>query len=135
MRMHRSIILGLGLFAATLGSAAADTRQDVRTEWLLARGQTAQAVSELESRLGQNPFDPVTLNNLAAAQAAHGDYFTAASLLRRAQRLAPEQPVIGRNLQAVEEWISHRADHSRIAPDAAAAQRLAVPPEPPPLWP
>lgn len=134
MRMQ-GIVLGLALAAGTLGSGLASANQDVRTEWLLARGQTAQAINELEARLGQNPFDPVTLNNLAAAQAAHGDYFTAASLLRRAQRLAPEQPVIERNLQEVDAWISSRADSSRITPDAAANQRLAVPPEPPPLWP
>lgn len=118
------------LLACSAGTAVA---QQEYTADLLAQGQTVRAIDELETQLGQNPFDPVTLNNLAVARGERGDFFVAADLLRRAHRLAPGHPVIEQNLTQVDAWISHHADSGRITP-LSEDRRLRLPPEPPPLW-
>lgn len=118
------------LLACCCGPVAA---QQEYTADLLAQGQTLRAIDELEAQLGHNPFDPVTLNNLAVARGERGDFFVAADLLQRARRLAPGHPVIEQNLAQVDAWVSHHADSGRITP-LAEDQRLRLPPEPPPLW-
>jgi Flp pilus assembly protein TadD len=118
---------------ALLPLSANVSASEERTAWLLSRGQTAQAIEELEAQLGNNPFDPVTLNNLAVVRGERGDFFVSADLLRRAQRLAPGHPVIERNLRETNDWIASRARTGRIEPVAEDRQPM-LPPEPPPLW-
>ncbi len=126
--MKRSLATAL----LSLAGLAHAQPQEVTAE-LLSRGQTQRAIATLEAQLGDNPFDPVTLNNLAVVRGDRGDYFVAADLLRRAQRLSPGHPVIERNLAEVEDWLAAQADAGRIQP-LPAAQRLRLPPPPPPLW-
>jgi cytochrome c-type biogenesis protein CcmH/NrfG len=123
-----------GIAALLLIWAGALPAQSDPTADLLARGHTLRAIEALEAQLGENPFDPVTLNNLAVVRGDRADYLVAADLLRRAQRLAPGHPVIERNLTEVEAWLAAQADAGRIQ-TLPEAQRLRLPPEPPPLWP
>jgi len=109
---------------------------------LLAEGYTARAIAQLEQALGRNPFDPVVLNNLAAAYNEQGEYPRAQTLLRRAQRLSPGDPTIQANLDAIEDWMNHLAERSealqRTRSNMATqgdGEPIRVPPEPPPLWP
>ncbi|WP_421717582.1 tetratricopeptide repeat protein [Algiphilus sp.] len=108
---------------------------------LLAEGYTVRAIAQLEHALGRNPFDPVVLNNLAAAYSQRGDYARAQNLLQRAQRLSPEDPTIRSNLDATREWLNHLADRSEAQQRERAREvrqnaqePLRIPPAPPPLW-
>lgn len=90
----------------------------------------------LEQRLGANPFDPVSLNNLAVIRMAEGDPLAAAELLSRAAKLAPEHHIIGDNQQQLNQWLSRRLEAGDV-PAAAEADDTTrpFPPEPPPIWP
>lgn len=88
------------------------------------------ALRALEARTGTNPFDPVSMNNLASVKAARGDWQGAADLLVRAQRLAPENAVIGGNLDRLNDYLVRQQPAATDTPVAA----VVIPPEPPPLW-
>ena len=53
---------------------------------------------------GSNPFDAVTLNNMAVKRADKGDYSVAIMLLERASRLAPDRKDISDNLAELKVW-------------------------------
>jgi hypothetical protein len=114
---------------------AQGTPNSAQLQSLLENGQVGEAVSTLEGTLGDNPFDPVQLNNLAVARARNGDVYAALQLLDRAARLAPEQPIIEDNRKRLREWIA-------VKIGANARQMEAVPvndvpaqlPDPPALW-
>lgn len=88
----------------------------------------------LERRLGTNPFDPVSLNNLAVIKLSEDDPYAAAELLSRAQRLAPDNHVIAQNQARLTEWLGAKLAPEGAVP-AATATAPQLPPEPPALWP
>ncbi|MEC9407630.1 MAG: tetratricopeptide repeat protein [Abyssibacter sp.] len=104
----------------------------------MAEGDIESAERRFAEALEINPFDPVALNNLAAAKAEQGDYHTALELLERAERLAPESPDIAANLARLRGWVNYYAGNelhpaARIAvPQARMTEGL--PPPPPALW-
>lgn len=119
-----------GLFAQPAAPTGAELLED---------GQTARAIAQLEAALGRNPFDPVVLNNLAAAYAEAGDYRRAAELLQRAERLAPGDATITENLLATESWLARMARRAEADAESpkrkeTSAEPIRVPPEPPALW-
>ena len=122
--------------AQAQANRAADKPSMPALQQLLESGRVDSAVATLEGSVGENPFDPVQLNNLAVAKARGGDVYTALQLLDRAARLAPEQPIILDNRSKLREWFSSRiganAVHLRDAvPVRDAPTQL---PDPPPLW-
>lgn len=127
--MNRPIVALLATL--WLSRAGADELRELNA--LLEGGQVDAAVQALESRLGENPFDPVQLNNLASAQARRGDVYTALDLLNRAARLAPDDPTVKANQEALRNWLAARVSGQRdmIAPIPRLPDN---PPEPPPLW-
>lgn len=104
----------------------------------MAEGDVRGAERRFEEALQINPFDPVALNNLAAAKAEQGDYHTAMELLERAERLSPQDPDIAANLARLRGWLNYYAGNDlhpadRIAvPEARLTEGL--PPPPPALW-
>lgn len=104
----------------------------------MAEGDIEGAERRFADALEINPFDPVALNNLAAAKAEQGDYHTALELLERAERLAPESADIAANLARLRGWVNYYAGNelhpaARIAvPEARMTEGL--PPPPPALW-
>ncbi|MCK5770111.1 tetratricopeptide repeat protein [Algiphilus sp.] len=119
------------------GAAAASGTPATGAE-LLADGQIARAVAQLEQALGRNPFDPVVLNNLAVAYAEGGDWERAQSLLRRAARLAPGDPAIEQNLRATDQWLARlvqAGDVERRQRRDDEGEPIRIPPPPPALWP
>lgn len=104
----------------------------------MAEGDVATAERRFAEALEINPFDPVALNNLAAAKAEQGDYHTALELLERAERLAPQSADIAANLARLRGWVNYYAGNelhpaARIAvPQARMTEGL--PPPPPALW-
>ncbi|MCC5870880.1 MAG: hypothetical protein JJU22_00635 [Gammaproteobacteria bacterium] len=124
----RRLTLGLA-FALSLLLTTPDASSDGTQNW-----GAGSAVDRLESELGRNPFDPVTLNNLAVMRAERGNYHAAADLLARARRLAPENETIRANQESVESWLAGRGRSQE--PDARGRGETvrALPPEPPPLW-
>lgn len=125
----RSLLIPLCLVC---GIAAAQPAPQL--EALLESGRVDDAVSALEFQLGENPYDPVQLNNLAATRVRRAEYFGALGLLDRAARLAPENPTIADNRRQLREWLATRigANQRPLGGDA-----LALPaglPPPPPLW-
>ncbi|WP_348673893.1 tetratricopeptide repeat protein [uncultured Abyssibacter sp.] len=104
----------------------------------MAEGDIESAERRFAEALEINPFDPVALNNLAAAKAEQGDYHTALELLERAERLAPQNVDIAANLARLRGWVNYYAGNelhpaARIAvPEARLTEGL--PPPPPALW-
>ncbi|MBB85847.1 tetratricopeptide repeat protein [Abyssibacter sp.] len=104
----------------------------------MAEGDIEGAEQRFAEALEINPFDPVALNNLAAAKAEQGDYHTALELLERAERLAPQNVDIAANLARLRGWVNYYAGNelhpaARIAvPEARLTEGL--PPPPPALW-
>ncbi|NGY03754.1 tetratricopeptide repeat protein [Solimonas terrae] len=124
------LLLPLAAFAQ---SAAAPSSAQLQS--LLENGQVTQAVNTLENTLGDNPFDPVQLNNLAVARSRDGDVYAALELLDRAARLAPDQAVILDNRTKLREWIAARIGANKQQLDTVAVDRLPSQlPDPPPLW-
>lgn len=103
----------------------------------LAAGETERATYEFEEALRVNPFDPVSLNNLAVAKAEQGDYHSAVELLSRASRLAPENYEVAANLARLRNWMNSEA-LAGVEPQGPAmpksADWAALPPPPPALW-
>ncbi|WP_028081478.1 tetratricopeptide repeat protein [Solimonas soli] len=128
----------IALLAAVLLPAVASAQgapNAAQLQSLLQNGQVDTAVSTLESTLGDNPFDPVQLNNLAAARARSGDVYAALQLLDRAARLAPEQPVIADNRRKLREWIAAKIGANQQRMEAVPVNDVpAQLPDPPPLW-
>lgn len=91
-------------------------------------------LKSLERRLGTNPFDPYSLNNLAVIKLAEDDPFAAAELLARAQRLAPDNPVIAENHARLTRWLGERRPQGEQEVKPANTTG-SLPPEPPPIWP
>lgn len=78
-----------------------------------------------------NPFSATELNNSAVIAARDGDVYTAEALLRRAQKLAPENAIIQSNLQDLTRWLNRRIKGS--SPPARTPAGM-VPQPPPKLW-
>lgn len=132
MKTFLFAVLLLPLGALAQGNANPTSAQ---LQSLLENGQVTQAVNTLENSLGDNPFDPVQLNNLAVARSRDGDVYAALQLLDRAARLAPEQPVILDNRSKLREWIAAKIGANRQQLDAVAIDNLPSQlPDPPPLW-
>lgn len=125
-----------GLLLAPLAAPAqGPAPSSAQLQSLLESGRVSQAVDSLEATLGDNPFDPVQLNNLAAARARNGDVYAALQLLDRAARLAPEQPVIANNRKQLREWIAAKIGANSARLEAVPVVDLpAQLPDPPPLW-
>ena len=128
----RCLVL-LGLLCAGTAVAQQGGAAPGATQALLAQGRPDDAMRTLEAHVGTNPFDAVSMNNLAAVKASRQDWYGAAELLARAHRLAPDNGVISGNLSQLNEFLSHR-----VAPGKVAATQTppegAIWPEPPPLW-
>lgn len=92
---------------------------------------TEAALLRLEGRLGQNPYDPVALNNLAVIRANEGEWVEALALLDRASRFGPDHPVISANLGDLSEWMDRRLPEASNDDASPLAERL---PPPPALW-
>ncbi len=101
---------------------------------LLESGRVDDAVSVLESSLGENPYDPVQLNNLAVARARKGDVYTALELLDRAQRLSPDNAAIGGNRKQLREWLAARIGANTFRLDTQGRSLPQTLPDPPALW-
>lgn len=128
--LNRSLIASIAFaFAVPLASSAQPVAHDG-----IGAAHPQLLLKSLEQRLGTNPFDAVSLNNLAVIKLAEEDPFAAAELLARAQRLAPDNRIILDNHARVAKWLVERAP--KETPEATSEQaRSNVPPEPPPLWP
>ncbi|MGH8446707.1 MAG: hypothetical protein ACREVL_15660 [Solimonas sp.] len=133
-RCLRSLLAPLlALPLAALAQGAPPDRLQLQS--LLENGQVSQAIGSLENTLGENPFDPVQLNNLAAARARQGDVYAALQLLDRAARLAPEQPVIADNRSKLRAWIAAKIGANSAKLEAVPVTGVpAQMPDPPPLW-
>lgn len=103
---------------------------------LLLDPQLDAAIRAYEQQVADNPFDPVLLNNLAAAENDAGNYAEALALLTRAQRLAPDNLIIADNLTRLESWQAQRQVRQDTAVKAGPRTRKtpALLPEPPALW-
>ena len=104
----------------------------------MAEGDIGQAEDRFAEALEINPFDPVSLNNLAVAKAEQGDYHTAKDLLERAGRLDEGNATITANLARLRGWLNTYAGNelrprARV-PVPVANQAGGLPPPPPPLW-
>lgn len=89
----------------------------------------------LEDRLGGNPFDPVSMNNLAVIRLKENNPYAAAELLARAHQLDPDNTVITANNTNLGKWIEARAKAERKPAEPIDDPSQPFPPEPPPLWP
>lgn len=130
--MKTSILKAAALPAALL--LAAQASADDAVETLLAKGRLDQAVTVLETRLGQNPYDPAALNNLAVVQARNRDYEAALALLRRAGQLAPDDATIRENYAALSQWLGNRAEWRQTSVAQLNTAPSSELPVPPPLW-
>lgn len=124
----------LGLAALLLAWGGGTTAQDALVDELVVGRSLDQAIRALEGELSRNPFDPVTLNNLAVRQADAGNYSEALALLERAHRLAPTHLMIESNLRDLRDWNQGRL------PAEPATRRVTRDfdqrwPDVPPLWP
>lgn len=139
--MNRLIAL-LALAAACLTPAhAAGPEFDAYAQEgrrFLAEGEPDRAALSFEEALRINPFDPVALNNLAAARVEAGDYNRALELLKRAARLAPEDRDVAANLSRLRGWLNSYSDAGMQAPQPDEMSGFVangrLPPPPPPLW-
>jgi cytochrome c-type biogenesis protein CcmH/NrfG len=126
------------LFAAHDAAAqqgGAGVVQAAPSQALLAQGRPDDAMRGLEARVGTNPFDAVSMNNLAAVKASRQDWYGAAELLVRAHRIAPDNSIIEGNLDQLNQYLSQRAAPGRSTAPAHEPAEGAVWPEPPALWP
>jgi hypothetical protein len=136
IRLLRPLALA-GLLCA--GSAPAQTllstagQQGAASQALLAQGRPDDAMRSLEAQVGTNPFDAVSMNNLAAVKASRQDWYGAADLLVRAHRLAPDNSVISGNLDQLNSYLAKRMAPAKSAAVPGLAQG-AIWPEPPALW-
>lgn len=104
----------------------------------MAEGNLGQAEDRFAEALQINPFDPVSLNNLAVAKAEQGQYHTARELLERAGRLDEGNQTIAANLARLRGWLNTYAGNE-LAPRSrvtvpASRQVGSLPPPPPALW-
>lgn len=104
----------------------------------MAEGDIGQAEDRFAEALQINPFDPVSLNNLAVAKAEQGEYHTAKDLLERAGRLDEGNQTIAANLARLRGWLNTYAGNelgprSRVTVPVAR-QAGSLPPPPPALW-
>ncbi len=129
MNTRPLILLGILL----CGSATAQ-QAVTPLESLLESGRVGDAVSVLELKLGENPYDPVQLNNLAVARARQAEYFGALELLDRAARLAPENTGIADNRRQLRDWLAQRIGANSRGLEADARALPSGLPPPPPLW-
>lgn len=128
-------VLACLLLAPLAAQAQGTAPSSAQLQSLLESGRVSQAVDSLEATLGDNPFDPVQLNNLAAARARNGDVYAALQLLDRAARLAPEQPVIADNRKQLREWIAAKIGANSARLEAVPLVDLPSQlPDPPALW-
>ena len=124
-------------FGVLLLAGLAQAQGGDNTSALLAQGRGDEAMRALEAQVGTNPFDSVAMNNLAAVKAARQDWNAAAALLVRAHRLAPDNAIIGTNLDRLNAWLARSTANDAKTQPAAGDQlsELAqIPPEPPALW-
>ena len=124
------VLLGVASISAALAQGDASTA-------LLSQGRSDEAMRALETQVGTNPFDPVSMNNLAAVKATKQDWNAASALLVRAHRLAPTNAIIARNLDQLNAWLARSVPTagSAKATDNDRLNELAqIPPEPPELW-
>lgn len=98
-------------------------------------GSAELMLKTLEDRLGGNPFDPVSMNNLAVIRLKENNPYAAAELLARASQLDPDNAVIADNNRRLGAWIEVRAKAERKPVEAVDDPGQPFPPEPPPLWP
>ena len=124
---RKSIAVSFAL--SMLGFAAPLLAQDA--DGMTATPAINAELKQLEQKVGVNPFDPVALNNLAAAKAANGDWVAAADLLARAHQLAPDSQTIANNNQLINNWIKDAVKRPR---GNAALQATSEMPEPTALW-
>lgn len=104
----------------------------------MAEGDIGQAEDRFAEALQINPFDPVSLNNLAVAKAEQGEYHTAKDLLERAGRLDEGNQTITANLARLRGWLNTYAGNE-LGPRSRATVPVArqagsLPPPPPALW-
>lgn len=129
--MNKSIVpVSFALSALLLGSPA----QAADTLGLLEAGRLDSAMAALEMELGNNPYDPVALNNLAVARARSGEVFSAFDLLDRAARLTPGNAIIESNRDALRDWIARRIDAGNSGRIALREETSGALPAPPALW-
>ncbi|MDB5987950.1 MAG: hypothetical protein JWR16_3003 [Nevskia sp.] len=130
-------LLGGVLLAAAVQAQGSAPSAAGDTTALFAQGRGDEAMRALETQVGTNPFDPVAMNNLAAVKAARQDWNAAAALLVRAHRLAPNNAIIGANLDHLNAWLA-RSTPSDVKAKPVAGDQLGelaqIPPEPPELW-
>lgn len=128
-------LLGLPVLLFAIQAQAADTSTTPpMLQTLLESGKVDVAIQSLEQDLGDNPFDPVQLNNLAVARVRKGEVYTGLDLLDRAARLAPNQTTIADNRKQLREWL---ADRIGANADRIQANARPIPPslpDPPALW-
>jgi len=125
------------VMALLLPAAAGVTAGGDGNERYFLGDDVKQTAARFEERLDVNPFDPVALNNLAVARAEQGEVYEAEELLRRAVKIAPEDPTLRQNLERVQRW--QPVQSSDFAPPTRyqlpeGFDRQGLPPTPPPLW-
>ncbi len=98
-------------------------------------GSAELMLKTLEDRLGGNPFDPVSMNNLAVIRLKENNPYAAAELLARACQLDPDNTVFADNNKRLGAWIEARAKAERKPAAPLDDPGQPFPPEPPPLWP
>lgn len=124
----------LALLATLAVTTVVEAALPPNLDKLLESGRVDDAVSVLESSLGDNPYDPVQLNNLAVARARKGDVYTALELLDRAQRLSPDNAAIGDNRKQLREWLATRIGANTFRLGAQGRSPPQSLPDPPALW-
>lgn len=114
------------------GAQAQDSAPALQS--LLESGRVDVAINSLEQELGENPFDPIQLNNLAVARTRKGDVYAGLDLLDRAARLSPNQPIIAENRKQLREWLAARIGANAQLLEANARPIPPSLPDPPALW-
>lgn len=124
------------LLAAGVALSAAVPAADTPAPLLSSSPNDAELLLKtLEDRLGGNPFDPVSMNNLAVIRLKENNPYAAAELLARAHQLDPDNAVISDNNERLGTWIEARAKAERKPAEPIDDPAQPFPPEPPPLWP
>ncbi|MDM4771991.1 tetratricopeptide repeat protein [Solimonas sp. SE-A11] len=122
----------LFMLLACGGARAQDSAPALQS--LLEAGRVDVAIESLEQELGENPFDPIQLNNLAVARTRKGDVYAGLDLLDRAARLSPNQPIIAENRKQLREWLAARIGANAQLLEANARPIPPSLPDPPALW-